>query len=647
MMAQDMAHIPHEAGARGRKLRQRPLFWAGIAVPALLWTGLYAGAAAPLREPLARHASRALGREVMIGGPLRVLVTPFSVRLIAGDVRVANPGWARAPDLLRAARVTARFDMFDLMLGRPAWRGLDLRDGTLDLERSADGRQASWTTSAEGTLGDLTAIRAFTADGMAVHYRDPSRRNDTRFTLAEGRGGEVQVRGQGTAGTRRFAFAGTLRARDADLTHIALQARGDGLALGIEGRAESPFRLDRAPLTLDARGSDFARLAALAGIRLPAMPAYALSAELRGGPGLWRFRDIDGHIGRTDLDGQLLLDLRQPRPRLLAELASHALDMADMRALAGAREPPGDLIPDARRLLPDIPLDPAALRQMDARVTYLADSVTGVPHAPRHLTFQLALRDGVLRLSPASVDMDGGFISSDITIDGRRDVPMASYDIRLSPTPMGRLLASWGVAAQGTTATLRGRLQLSGPGHSVRETLAHAAGRIALVVPRGAMATQRASDDPLDMASLGNALFRDESATLADVNCGLIAFTVRGGIATADPILIDTSGNVLTGEGRIDLAGETIDVRLEAEGKRFALFGRPSPITLSGSFASPVVTRQSTSWFKPVSLFGFSFRLPSIAAIFDFVDPDDVKVPQCGPVLSGQPGAAQLFARAE
>jgi len=636
--------ISRESGRRRRKLWQRPLFWGGVVLPALVWTSLYAGAAEPLREPLARHASRALGRDVSIGGPLRILVTPFSIRLIADDVRVANPRWARTPDLLRAAQVTARFDTFDLMLGHPAWRGLDLRDGTLALERSADGRQASWTTGREGTLGDVTAVRKLTADGLRVHYRDPSKRSETRFTLTDAGGGAIRVDGQGTAGARRFAFGGTVRADDTDLTRIALQARGEGLALGVEARADSPFRLDRARISLEAKGSDFSRLAALAGIDLPAMPAYAMRAELGSSPGLWRFRDIEGHVGRTDLDGQLLLDLRQERPRIIADLASRSLDVADLRPLAGFREAaPAEA---ATRLIPDAVLSPQALRQFDARISYLADTVAGVPHTPRHLTFRLDLRHGLLKLSPASVDLDGGFISSDIMIDGRQDVALASYDIRLSPTPMGRLLASWGIAEQGTTTTLRGRLQLAGRGRTVRETLANAGGRIALIVPRGAMTTQRASAAPLDMANLNAALFRAGAGEAADINCGLIAFTVQGGVATADPILVDTRGNVLNGEGRIDLRDETIDLRLTADGKQFALFGRPNPVVLSGSFAAPVVTRERTSWFKPASLFGFSFRLPNIAAIFDFVDPDDTRVPQCGPVLSGQPGAAQLFARA-
>jgi len=650
-MAQGIAQVS-QGKVRRRKLRYRPLFWAGLMLPALVWTGLYAGAAAPLREPLARRASAALDRDVTIGGPLRILVTPFSIRLIANDVRIANPGWAQAPEMLRAARLEARFDTFDLMLGQPALRGLALRDGTLDLERSADGRKASWTMGKDGSLTDLTAVRALSADGLHVRYRDPAKASETRFTMNAARDGTTRIDGQGQAGTHSFAFSGALGATDADRTRLTLDARGEGLTLGIEARADSPFTLDRARLALDAQGSDFARLAALAGIALPAMPDYAMRAELRRSPGLWRFRAVEGRIGRTDLDGQLLLDLRKARPRLVAELASRSLDVGDVRALAGFQ--PATYAPEddafgraAPRLLPDAVLSPAALRQFDARIAYTADSVAGLPHAPAHLSFKLDLKQGLLRLSPASVDLDGGFVSSDIMIDGRQDPVLARYDIRLSPTPMGRLLAGWGVAERGTTTTLRGRVELAGRGRTIRETLANAGGRIALVIPRGAVSARRASTGPLDIANLNAALFPAGSGAMSDINCGLIAFTVQDGVATADPILIDTRGHVLSGEGRIDLRNETIDLRLEADGKQFALFGRPHPVILAGSFASPTVTREPIAWFRPASLFGFSFGLPNVSALFDFVDPGEARAPQCGPMLSGAPGAAQLWASAD
>src|SRR3546814_19212175 len=87
--------------------------------------------------------------------------------------------------------------------------------------------------------------------------------------------------------------------------------------------------------------------------------------------------------------------------------------------------------------------------------------------------------------------MAGGFFSSDIEINARRRPVQTRYDIRLAPTPMGRLLSSWGAVESGTTGTLKARAELTGEGDSVRESLAPTGGRIAVIMPAGTFRTRK------------------------------------------------------------------------------------------------------------------------------------------------------------
>jgi uncharacterized protein involved in outer membrane biogenesis len=256
---------------------------------------------------------------------------------------------------------------------------------------------------------------------------------------------------------------------------------------------------------------------------------------------------------------------------------------------------------------------------------------------------KLALVRGMLRISPASVDLAGGFVSSDILIDARRSPASARADIRLSPTPMGRLLRDWGIAPAGTSAMVKARVQLAGRGATLREALGHADGRIALVLPAGTVRMAPASASPLDMATLRDAIFQGSPAERApsDLHCGLIAFSVRRGVATADPILIDTDGHVLSASGRLDLRDETLDLRLTAQGKTVALFGRPNPVHIGGTLADPIAIREPVSWFRPARILGLSLLLPDLGAILGFVDPEDADAPACGPLLRGGPASAQ------
>ncbi|OJY61884.1 MAG: hypothetical protein BGP16_15190 [Sphingobium sp. 66-54] len=625
----------------------RPWLWAAIATPVLIWAALYAGAAQPLRGLVAQRASAALDRAVTIGGPLRVLVTPFSIYLTAGDVRVANPRWAMDDALLTARQATVRLATFDLLIGRSGIRALDVRGGTLDLERSRYGGRFNWALGKPGTLFDPAALRQLDADDLTVRYRDFGADTDMHLIASTAGRGGIAFAGGGKAGERAFTLEGEAQSGAEQPTRIAVAARTGGVALRLAGEAEGPLQLARARLTASANGPDFAELAALAGIGLPAMPGYALTAQLSHAPQGWHFARIEGRIGGTDLSGKLTLDRRHPRPRIVAQLASRTLDATDGMALFGLRRDPAPIaMPGAgldltARLLPDAAIAPAALRRFDAVITYTAERVTGTPHDPAHLTATLALVNGVLTLSPASVDLAGGFVSSDIVVDARRAPALVRSDIRLSPTPMGRLLAGWGIAPAGTDATARGRLQLSGRGNTLREALANASGRMALVIPEGTVRTQRASLSGLDVANLNAALFNAPPFGASQVNCGLVAFTVRDGIATADPILIDTDGNAISGEGRIDLRTETVDLRLSADGKRFAFRGQPARVRVSGPLADPLVSREPVAWFHPTDLFGLRLSLPRLGALFSFIDPGDAPDMACGPILRGETATAQ------
>ena len=116
---------------------------------------------------------------------------------------------------------------------------------------------------------------------------------------------------------------------------------------------------------------------------------------------------------------------------------------------------------------------------------------------------------------------------------------------------------------------------------------------------------------------------------------------MREGVGTADPILIDTDGAVLSGSGRLDLRDERLDLRLKAEGKAFGWLSRPSPILIGGTLGDPTVEREPTPIFRPANFFGFRLMLPDFRNIFGFVDPDEADAPACGPILRGSTAAAQ------
>ncbi len=240
------------------------------------------------------------------------------------------------------------------------------------------------------------------------------------------------------------------------------------------------------------------------------------------------------------------------------------------------------------------------------------------------------------------MDVSRGHLSSDITIDARRPAVVTDYDIRLSPTPLGMLFRGFGLEESGTTGTIKARVQMTGTGDSVHKSLSTANGRIAVILPRGTFWTRNVQLAELDVGTYVQKLIQEKLKKPVEVNCGLVAFTVRGGRAQSDPILIDTTKNVIIGKGGFNFADESMDMHFRADAKTFSLFSGQSPVGLDGHFASPAIHPISRQLLTRAGIgVALGAVVSPVGVLLAFVDPGDAKSAACGPVLEGARAAAQ------
>jgi uncharacterized protein involved in outer membrane biogenesis len=259
-----------------------------------------------------------------------------------------------------------------------------------------------------------------------------------------------------------------------------------------------------------------------------------------------------------------------------------------------------------------------------------------------NIDLQLSLDNSLLKLSPLTFEMARGHLSSDIAINARRQPVVTDYDIRLSPTPMGVLLAGFGVEESGTNGTLRARIKMRGVGDSIHQSLANSNGRIVIVMPHGTFWTRNAQLAELDIGTFVQKMFEHELKKPVEINCGLIGFTVHDGVAAADPILIDTTKNVMLGRGGFSFKTEAVDLAFRADGKKFSLFSGQSPVGIHGYFAKPSIDVISPALIGRAGAgLGLAVVATPIAGVLAFVDIGDAKSAACGPVLAGADAAAQ------
>lgn len=634
----------------------------------LAWLILYITKGRFLKHPFERTVAAMTHRQVKVPGDFQLYFDPINIHFVAEGMTISNPAWASKPNLFEAKRIDTRISTFPLIFGDRRVKWLDMLNGAVDLEWSKDGKTNTWTFSEKkGKPFEMPLIRQATVAGTTLRYIDPKLRlsvdlsfktikaTDTHFASS------IQFTGKGTERDTPFTVNGEMLTPNATVVggknQLTLHINAARTAIDVAGTLDAPTRIDGADLKVTARGRNIADLFSIIGVAVPETRAYRLNSALTKTGDEYRFTHLRGHFGDSDIAGKLTVRLLEPRLKIDAVLATRTLDIVDIAPFIGynpdavAAQGKGAIVKQVNgtpRLLPDAPLRVDALRNFDADLHYTVRTVRAKKLPVSNIDLTLGLDNSLLTLSPLTFDMARGHVSSDIKINARRPVVHTDYDIRLSPTPMGVLLAGYGVDEAGTSGTLKARIQLTGDGNTVHESLSTANGRIAIIMPAGSFWTRNVQLSELDIGTFVQKMFEHKLKEPVQINCGLIAFTVRNGIGAADPILIDTKKNVVVGRGGFSFKNESLDFAVRADAKTFSLFSAQSPVGVTGYFAKPGIDVISPDLIGRAGAgLGLSVLASPLAGILAFIDIGDAKSSQCGPVLAGATARAQRTTKGE
>ncbi|MDI1297375.1 MAG: AsmA family protein [bacterium] len=634
-----------------------------------LWLILFITKGRFLKGPFERTLTSRLERPVTVDGDFQLYFAPFAIKFRAEGLRVANLPWASKPDFLRADLIDSRIAPLSLIFGdkvRVPW--VELRNAAVDMEWSRDHRHNTWTLGNPDKKGEpinMPLITRALLAGTTLRYRDPqlqlatdiafetAKARDTRFAQA------IRLSGTGTMRALPFTLTGELLSPNATVSggknSLIARAVAGATVVDVTGTLPGATQLEGSDLRLVAKGKNLSRLFDFLGAAIPDTRDYRFTSALTKVGQEWRFTHLQGRFGDSDLAGRMTASLPNGRLLIDADLATQKLDIIDVapfigydlqrvvtQGASGAIETVGG----TPRVLPDTPLRIEAIRNFDANVRYTVKTLRApnIPIADGAVT--LTLDHSLLTLSPLTFAMSGGQVSSDIRIDARQQPVRTTYDIRLSPTPMGKLLARWGVAESGTSGTVKGRVQMTGLGDTLHDSLSTANGRIAIILPAGSMWARNVQLSELDVGTFVTKMFSGKLKQPVQINCGLIAFTVRNGVAAADPILIDTRKNVMTGRGGFSFKNESIDIAFRADGKKVSLFSGQSPIGINGYFARPGINVVSPELLaRGGAAAALAVVGTPLAAVLAFADVGDAKGAACGPILAGANAQAQRTKR--
>ena len=621
----------------------RWLLWSGLAAVGLL-------AAVALSTPLwlrpvaEWRASAMLARPVAIG---RLRLGPGDPLVVtAEDVVVGNPpGFPVGEDesFARVPRLTVRLDALatlrrrefvvpSIEVERPVLRVVGTEDGRENYSLGFSGGPGG------GGAGPPVVETLTILDGRArVSLAGLRADFEVAFATEQGaeEGGAPRI-----VAEARGAYAG--QPIDARLVGGApLDLRGPSrpwpvelhltngpTRVSVKGALHDPLNLRGASVGLRLAGPDIALLHPLTGVPLPATPPYEFGGKLDYADGRFRFTDVAGRVGRSDLEGTMTVALRPgQRPEITAELRSHAVDLRDIAGLLGGTPGPSGTPghtprqhaqatrteAEARaspRVLPDRPLNFPKLERADVHLLYRAARIQGRSMPLDDLTPRMEVVDGAVALRPLAFGVGRGRMSVEASLAPQAEGAVkARAEVRFERLDVSRLMqASGGHRGEGA---LNGTARLEGTGRSMAGILGGADGAASLRMAGGDL-----SKLLVDLAGLrlGSALLSSlgGGAPRAGVECFVADLALRRGVLSTRALLLETEDALTEGQGAVDLGRERVEVRLRTESKRLTVGVLPAPLLISGTFKDPNAAPDPATPAGRGGLAGALAALPSV-----------------------------------
>ena len=566
-----------------------------------------------LREPLNRFVSEKTGRKFEITRRLDVHPGLFTATIDLDGIEFANPEWARKPYLLKAERADFDIRLWPLLTGKVVLPRIALVAPEVGLQMEPDGRR-TWAlgkdTSDKGTTPTIGQIKL---DKGAIDFLAPQYGIDLQakvdFDTQKGKlplsysvSGSFQKRAfkaEGSTGnvlqledTGRPPFPLVI-----DASAGQTRVKADGTVAQLDG-PDGPDGIDA---KFQVQGQSLGDLYRLFGIALPETSPYNLNGRMHKNGKVYKLDDIAGKLGLSDLEGTLNFDGTEKTPRLFGDIRSKVLDMDDLGpliglpptkrsadAIEGVKAPPTIAeVKKGSKVLPTATLDFERLRAVNADVKYAAQKISNVRQLPLDSgKVHVKLEGSKLRLDPLELGVAGGKIAGPISIDATKkpaDI-RAALDVR--DLQINRMVPKID-SMKSSFGKLGGRINLSGPGISVAGWLGGASGDVSVITGRGEF-----SNLLLEFAGLdaGEAIkFFVEGDKQVKLRCAAIAFDVNKGVMASRSIVLDTTDTVFYATGKVNLAKESLDLKIEQEPKDMSILSLRSPITVGGSFASPSI----------------------------------------------------------
>ena len=443
---------------------------------------------------------------------------------------------------------------------------------------------------------------------LAISTRTPEDAPEAEKSKASANAGEIVVDAKGTYAGQpingRFVGGALLSLRDtANPYPVDLHLANGPTKVSLTGTLENPLNFAGAKLKLEFSGPNGALLTPLTGVPIPETPPYSLAGGLDIDGKAIKFEHFVGRLGSSDLNGDIAVDPTGTKPLVEATLFSRQVDLKDLAGFIGGtpgRATSKDETPAQRaevakanaspKLLPDTPINLPKLNAANVHLHYKGEHIIGRDIPLDDIVANIDITDGRITAKPISFAVGSGQIAIDTELAPINEHAFkTNTNVQFKRLDVAKLLAATG-AVEGA-GTMSGSINLISDGNSFATLLGNGDGGF-----RVGMAGGNLSALLVDLAGLefGNAVLSALGIpNRATIQCFAIDMPLHHGVLDAKTFLLDTSEARVLGGGSINLAKETIDLKLKTDAKHFSIGTLPTPIDLGGTFRHPSIAPEA------------------------------------------------------
>ena len=376
---------------------------------------------------------------------------------------------------------------------------------------------------------------------------------------------------------------------------LALQAAkasaGQGsMQLSLAGAVKDLLTLKGMDLQSQLAGKELADLGPHVGAALPELGPFDVSAQLTGSAEALAFNALTVDIDKSDFKGVAKLTWHQ-KPEITLQLESSLVDVTALMESVEQNEPKSaNKEKQKQRLFSDAPLPFDVLQTVNADIVMKAENIQAKAARFKLGHLVLKLVDGDFRIDK----FEGTYRDTKISGSGRithgTPTRIATQFI-VQKFDLGSLLKEIGVSDE-VRSHIDIAAELNSRGDSVQSLAAHLDGTIGAVMGKGFLTKY------LDMLSVNlsqkvTALWgwvQENRAQAEQINCAVVQFDIKEGVATSQAFVFDSQLAVLGGQGEINLGTEQIDFLLVPNAKDPSLLSLSTNLRVSGSIMDPGVS---------------------------------------------------------